>query len=125
MPRTTMFGSSRQEGRSQPIGAAMILVREHLLPLAAQRFDLASLHFPSLNGSSCAQALTNFYSAPLPVETNVEVKVYLAYVEIWHQAPADRHHRVRAAHLSRIFLNEVPFWKISEAPATKLRKLRL
>jgi len=28
--------------------------------------------------------LTNFYSTPLPVGTAVEVKVYSAYVEIWH-----------------------------------------
>ena len=87
-----LAASSKEEesraiaGRAHPIGAAMILEREHLLPLAAEGFDLASLHFPTLNGSRCAQALTNFYSAPLPVGTKVEVKVYSAYVEIWHQA---------------------------------------
>ncbi|SPE40374.1 hypothetical protein SBA3_3730016 [Candidatus Sulfopaludibacter sp. SbA3] len=30
--------------------------------------------------------MTNFYSAPLPVGTSVETKVYSACVEIWHQA---------------------------------------
>jgi hypothetical protein len=74
------------EGRAQPIGAAMLIEREHLLPLAAEGFDLASLHFPSVNGSGCAKALTNLYSTPLPVGTEVVVKVYSAYVEIWHQA---------------------------------------
>jgi transposase len=41
-------------GRSQPVGAAMIVEREHLLPLAGESFDLASLHFPSIDASSCA-----------------------------------------------------------------------
>ena len=68
-------------GRVQSIGAGMIAEREHLLPMA----DLASLHFPEVNASGCAKALTNFYSAPLPVGTAVQVKVYSAYVEIWHQ----------------------------------------
>jgi transposase len=51
------------EGRAQTIGAGMIAEREHLLPLAEEGFDLASLHFPEINASGCAKALTNFYSA--------------------------------------------------------------
>jgi hypothetical protein len=73
------------EGRGQPVGAAMLIEREHLRPLAVEGFELASLHFPTVNGSGCAKALTNFYSVPLPVGTEVVVKVYSAYVEIWHQ----------------------------------------
>jgi len=71
-------------GRSQSIGAAMLAEREHLLPLAEEGFDLAALHFPQVNQSGCVRVLTNFYSTPLPVGTTVEVKVYSAYVEIWH-----------------------------------------
>jgi transposase len=71
-------------GRSQTIGAAMLAEREHLLPLLEEGFDLASLHFPQVNQSGCVKVLTNFYSTPLPVGTTVEVKVYSAYVEIWH-----------------------------------------
>ena len=72
-------------GRSQTIGAAMIAEREHLLPLAGEGFDLAALHFPHINASGCAKVLSNFYSAPLPVGSSVEAKVYSATVEIWHQ----------------------------------------
>jgi len=72
-------------GRSQTIGAAMIAEREHLLPLASEGFDLAALHFPHINASGCAKVLTNFYSAPLPVGTAVDAKVYSATVEIWYQ----------------------------------------
>ena len=66
--------------------AGLIAEREHLLSLADDGFDLASLHFPAINASGCAKALTNSYSAPLPVGTSFETKVYLAYGEIRHQA---------------------------------------
>jgi hypothetical protein len=73
------------EGRAQPIGAAMLMEREHLLPLVPEGFDLASLHYPEVNGSGCVRVLTNFYSTPLSVGVSVEAKVYAAYVEIWHE----------------------------------------
>ena len=86
-------------GRVQSIGAGMIAEREHLLPMAEEGFDLASLHFPEVNASGCAKALTNFYSAPLPVGTAVQVKVYSAYVEIWHQGKCvARHERCYERH---------------------------
>ena len=34
-------------GRTQTIGALMLAEQEHLLPLAAEGFDLAALHFPT------------------------------------------------------------------------------
>ncbi len=74
------------EGRSQTVGAATIAEREHLLPLAEEGFDLASRHSPAVDKSSCVKVLTNFYSAPLAVGLQVEVKVYASYVEIWHRA---------------------------------------
>ena len=80
------------DGRAQSIGAAMISEREHLLPLAEEGFDLAAVHFPTVNGSGCVKVLTNFYSAPLSVGTAVQVKVYSAYVEVWHQAKCVARH---------------------------------
>jgi hypothetical protein len=86
-------------GRSQTIGAAMLAEREHLLPLAAEGFDLASLHFPQVNQSGCVKVLTNFYSTPLVVGTTVEAKVYSAYVEIWHSGRCvARHERCYGRH---------------------------
>jgi len=61
----------------------MLAEREHLLPLAAEGFDLAALHFPR-STRAAASGADNFYSTPLPVGTTVEAKVYSAYVEIWH-----------------------------------------
>jgi len=86
-------------GRSQTIGAAMLAEREHLLPLAAEGFDLAALHFPQVNQSGCVKVLTNFYSTPLPVGTRVEAKVYSDYVEIWHGGHCvARHERCYGRH---------------------------
>ena len=86
-------------GRAQTIGAAMLAEQEHLLALAGEGFDLASLHFPHIDGSGCAKVLTNFYSAPLPVGTSVHVKAYSAYVEIWYQAKCvARHERCYERH---------------------------
>ncbi len=59
------------DGRAQAVGAAMLIERDHLLPLAKEGFDLASLHFRTVNAGGCAKALTNFYSVPLPVGTQV------------------------------------------------------
>jgi hypothetical protein len=53
--------------RKQTVGAGMTLEREHLRALAEEGFDLASVHFPQVNGSGCVRVLTNFYSAPVPV----------------------------------------------------------
>ena len=87
------------EGRGQSIGAAMLMEREHLLPLAEEGFDLASLHYPEVNGSGCVRVLTNFYSTPLPVGVSAEVKVYAAYVEIWHEGKCvARHERCYERH---------------------------
>jgi hypothetical protein len=86
-------------GRGQSIGAAMLMEREHLLPLAQEGFDLAARHFPEVNGSGCVRVLTNFYSVPLPVGTAVEVKVYAAYVEMWQAGKCvARHERCYARH---------------------------
>lgn len=70
--------------RSLCVGAAMAMEREHLLPLAKEGFDLAAVRFPEVNSSGCARVLTNFYSVPVAVGTEVEAKIHAAYVELWH-----------------------------------------
>jgi hypothetical protein len=86
-------------GRSQTIGAAMLAEREHLQPLVAEGFDLASAHFPQVNPSGCVKVLTHFYSTPLPVATTVEAKVYSATVEIWQGGHCvARHERCYGRH---------------------------
>jgi transposase len=70
-------------GREQSVGAALLLEREHLLPLAAEGADLAQTSFPCVNSLGCAKVLTNAYSVPLPAGTQVQAKIYASMVEFW------------------------------------------
>lgn len=78
--------------RTVNVGAAMTMEREHLLPLAKEGFDLAAVRFPTVNSSGCVKVLTNFYSAPLAVGTEVQAKVHAAYVEIWWEGKCVARH---------------------------------
>jgi transposase len=70
-------------GRSQSVGAALLLERAHLLPLAVEGADLAQTSFPVVNSLGCAKVLTNAYSVPLPPGTPVQAKIYASVVELW------------------------------------------
>jgi transposase len=71
-------------GRTQSIGTALLVEREHLLPLAPEGMDLAQTTFPTVNSLGCAKVLTNAYSAPLKAGTQVQAKIYASTVELWH-----------------------------------------
>lgn len=71
-------------GRTQSVGVVMAIERDHLLPLAAEDFDLAEVSFPTVNGLGCVKVRTNAYSAPLEVGTSVEAKLTPTTLEIWH-----------------------------------------
>jgi hypothetical protein len=74
------------------VGAAIAMEREHLMPLTKEGFDLAAVRFPAVNSSGCVKVLTNFYSAPLTVGTEVQAKIHAAYVEIWWQGKCVARH---------------------------------
>jgi len=69
-------------GRNQSIGAALLVEREHLLPLATEGMDLAWTSFPVVNSLGCVKVLTNCYSAPLQAGTQVQAKVYARFIEL-------------------------------------------
>jgi len=71
--------------RSHSVGAGMCLEREHLLPVAEEGFQLAAVHFPTVNNQRCVRVLTNFYSVPAPVGSEVQAQVYAAKVELWYE----------------------------------------
>jgi hypothetical protein len=60
--------------RSQSVGAAIALEREHLRALAEEGFDPAAVHFPHVNGSGCegADQLLFGFSVPVPVGGEVQ-----------------------------------------------------
>jgi transposase len=71
-------------GRDRSIGAALLIERNHLLPVAAEGMDLAQVSFPSVNNSGCVPVLTNAYSVPLPPGTQVQAKIHASTVELWY-----------------------------------------
>ena len=70
-------------GREQSIGAALLVERDDLLPLPVERFDLAEIAFPTVDGHRCVRVRTNRYSVPAPPGTTVEAKIYASVIEIW------------------------------------------
>src|SRR5271169_1681720 len=71
-------------GRSQSIGAALLVERPHLLSCASEGVDLAEVMFPLVDKQSCVTVKTNFYSVPARAGTRVEVRIHPLHVEIWH-----------------------------------------
>jgi transposase len=72
------------DGRTEPVGAAMTVERDHLLPGAAEGFDLAEILFPLVDKLGCVAVKTNLYSVPVKAGTRVEARVHPLHVEIWH-----------------------------------------
>ena len=72
----------------------MLNEQPHLLPLAAEPFDLAEISFPTVDGLRCVRVRTNRYSVPLPPGTKVEARVHADSVELWHEGKrVARHER--------------------------------
>ena len=69
-------------GHRQPVGAAMIEERAHLLPLAEHGFELAEVSFPRVDGLGCVRVRTNLYSTPAEPGKTVEVRLYPSSVEV-------------------------------------------
>jgi transposase len=72
------------EGRTEPVGAAMAVERDHLLPRAAEGFDLAEIVFPLVDKQGCVAVKTNFYSVPVKAGTRVEARIHPLHVELWY-----------------------------------------
>ncbi len=64
----------------------MLTEQLHLLPLAAELFDLAEVSFPTVDGLRCVRVRTNRYSVPLRPGTKVEARVNADSVELWHES---------------------------------------
>ncbi len=71
-------------GRTQSVGEAMVMEREHLLPCATERFDLGDISFPIVDQSGCVRVKTNAYSVPLKPGLAVQATAYASHVEIWY-----------------------------------------
>jgi hypothetical protein len=84
------------------VGAALIEEQAHLLPLAAEPFDLVDTNFPTVDGLSCVRVRTNRYSVPLPPGTKVEARVSADHVEVWHEGQRVARHERCFSRLQKI-----------------------
>jgi transposase len=73
------------DGRTESVGVALLQEQPHLLPLAAEPFDLTETSFPTVDHLRCVRVRTNRYSTPLPPGTTVEARVKADYVELWRE----------------------------------------
>lgn len=81
-------------GRELTVGAGLLIERTHLLPLAADGFDLVEVSFPTVTSLGWVKVKTNAYSVPVKAGTTVEARLAAAHVEIWHDGKrVARHER--------------------------------
>ena len=71
--------------RTQNVRELLWQEKSHLLPLAAEGFDLSEVSFALVDGQGCVKVRTNRYSTPLRVGSRVQVKVRAAQVEVWQE----------------------------------------
>ena len=67
----------------QRVGSALLTEQAHLLPLAAEPFDLTEVSWVTVDGLGCVRVRTNRYSAPLAPGTKGEARITASHVEIW------------------------------------------
>ncbi len=72
-------------GHTQPVGAGLVIERDHLLPLAAEGFDLREVSFPTVDTLGRVKVRTNAYSVPVKAGTVVQVKLAAATVTVWQE----------------------------------------
>lgn len=86
-----LLGGCRQDegrviaGHDQTVGSAMLIEREHLLPLAEEGFDIVEVEFPTVNGIGCVKVRTNAYSVPVRSGAVVQAKIAPTTVEVWYE----------------------------------------
>ena len=71
-------------GHQQSVGAGILIERPRLLPMVEEGMDLAQVSFSSVNNLGCVPVLTNAYSVPLPIGTQVQAKIHASTIELWH-----------------------------------------
>ncbi len=71
-------------GRDQPVGAAVAIERESLLPVAEEGAALTEISFPTVDHLGRVRVKTNAYSAPVKAGTTVEVRLGPAVVDVWY-----------------------------------------
>ncbi|MBM4448771.1 MAG: IS21 family transposase [Chloroflexi bacterium] len=89
-------------GREMTVGQAVLAEKQHLLPLAAEGFDLAEVSFPIVDGMGRAKVRMNFYSVPVRVGVQVQAKIRPSHIELWHEGQCVARHERSYSRLQEI-----------------------
>lgn len=82
------------DGSIQKVGSALLIEQAHLLPLAAESFDLTEVSWATVDGLGCVRVRTNRYSTPLAPGTKIEARISASHIEVWQGgACVARHER--------------------------------
>ena len=90
-------------GPTESGGSRFLTEKEHLLPLAAELFDLAEVSYPRVDQTGCAKVRTNSYSVPLKAGSLVEARVSSTTVEFRHDGKRIASHGRCYSRLQKIF----------------------
>jgi hypothetical protein len=91
--------SRRINGHESTVGRQMLMERDHLLPMVADRLDLAEISFPTVDSSGCVRVRTNAYSVGIKAGQTVQARIYSNIVELWHENTCvGRHERNYGKH---------------------------
>src|SRR5271157_2809885 len=93
-------------GKAMPVGEAMEVERQHLLPLATEGFELAETSFPKVDGKSCVKVRTNWYWTPMKPGIHVHARLLPAYVEVWQERKLVARHERSFAHYEQVLDRE-------------------
>lgn len=107
-------------GRTENIGTALVAEKAHLLPLAAEDFELVEVSFASVNQAGCVKVRTNFYSVPRKPGVMVEVRVHSSMVEFRHNGVRIAQHE-RSYQRSRQILDLEHYLEVLEQKPGALR----
>jgi hypothetical protein len=74
----------RVDGQTPTVGAALLVERAHLPPVASEPCDLIAGSFPTVDRGGCVKVTTDASSAPAKAGPRVEVELAASAVTIWH-----------------------------------------
>lgn len=90
--------------RPERVGAMMRMEQDHLLPLAAEGFELGEVCFPTVDGKGRVAVRTNRYSVPVRAGRKIRVVVLPSSIEAWYEGQCVARHE-RCYSRQQVILN--------------------
>lgn len=89
--------------RPARVGELMVEESARLTPLPAERFDIAQIKSPIVDGKGCVKLVNVWYSTPLRPDTRVTARVLPSLVEVWYAGKLVAQHERCYTHGQEIY----------------------